>query len=93
MTVNRYKGIYSKRYVILDLAFSLIGLLNSQRPSTLKYDHVYHREDDKSCAWPLYNLVQIFPKALHSDSQGGGDYMTGLVQTSSEETGPDSRSL
>ena len=27
-------------------------------------------------------------KALHSDYQGDGDYMTGLVQTSSEETRP-----
>ena len=26
-----------------------------------------HREDDRSCAWPFYSLVQIFPKALHSD--------------------------
>ena len=30
-----------------------------------------------------------FPKALHSDYQGGGDYMNSLVQTSSEATGHD----
>ena len=53
-----------------------------------------------SCAWPFYSLklVQIFPKALHSDYQGGGDYMTGLVQTSSGGgggggQGPDPRPL
>ena len=45
-------------------------------------------EDYRSCAWPFYSLLHIFPKALHSDLQGGGDYTTGLVQTSSDETRP-----
>ena len=49
-------------------------------------------EDDMSCAWPFYSLVQIFPKALHSDWQGDGDYMTGLVEAASEETRPQSSS-
>ena len=37
-------------------------------------------------AWPYYGLVQIFPRALHSDQQGGGDYLMELFQTSSEGT-------
>ena len=41
-----------------------------------------------SCAWPFYSLVQIFPKALYFDEKGNGDYMTGLVLTSSEDTRP-----
>ena len=41
----------------------------------------------------ITSLVQIFPKALLSYKQGGGDYMTGLVQTSSEETRFDPRPL
>ena len=33
-----------------------------------------HREDDRSCAWPFFNLEQIFPKALDSDYKGRGLY-------------------
>ena len=51
-----------------------------------------HREDNRFCAWFFYSLLQIFPKALHSDKQGGGDCMTGLVKTSSVETMPRSPS-
>ena len=40
----------------------------------------------------FYSLVQIFPNALHSDKQGVGDFMSGLVQTTSEETMPRSSS-
>ena len=47
-----------------------------------------------SSRW-LYNVclvlypssrVKIFPRAFYSDKQGDGDYMTALVQTSSEDT-------
>ena len=41
------------------------------------------------CAWPFYSHVQTFSTALHSDQQGGGDFLTGLVQTSLEGQGPD----
>ena len=51
-----------------------------------------YQEDDRSCDWSFYSLVQIFPKALHSDKQGDWDYMTGFVQTSKEETRPRSSS-
>ena len=50
------------------------------------------REDDRSCAWTFYNLVHTIPEAFHSDGQGDGDYITGLVQTS-EATGSWSRPL
>ena len=62
--------------------FLLVGFGNSQTPSTTTVWPSDHREDYRSCAWPFYSLVRTFPKALHSDWQGGGDYMTGLVQTS-----------
>ena len=45
-----------------------------------------HREDYRSCAWSIDSLVHIIPSALQSHLQGGWDYMTGLVQTSSEAT-------
>ena len=48
-------------------------------------DHWGHK---RSWAWSLYSLVQILPRALHSDKQGDGDYVTGLVLTSSEEIRP-----
>ena len=47
--------------------FVLSGSKYSQTPSTSTVWPIDHREDDRSCAWPLYSLVQIFPKALHSD--------------------------
>ena len=43
-----------------------------------------HREEDRSCAWSFYSLVQIFPKALH---WRWGLY-DGNFQTSLEETRP-----
>ena len=45
-----------------------------------------HQESNTPCSWSLYSHVQTFPEALHSDRQGGEDYMTGLVQTSTEAT-------
>ena len=47
--------------------FNLVGLENSQTPSTSKVWPSDHREHDRSCAWPFYSLVQIFPKALYFD--------------------------
>ena len=47
--------------------FHLVGFENSQTPSTTTVWPSDHREDYRSCAWPLYSLVQTFPKALHSD--------------------------
>ena len=49
--------------------FRFVGLENtgSQTPSTSKVWPSDRQEDDRSCAWPFYSLVQIFPKALHSD--------------------------
>ena len=42
----------------------LLSLLVPMDPTVWPNDH---REDYKSCAWPLYSFVQTFPKALHSD--------------------------
>ena len=47
--------------------FHLVGFENSRTPSTTTVWPSDHREDYRSCAWPLYSLVQTFPKALHSD--------------------------
>ena len=47
--------------------FHLVGFENSQTPSTTTVWPSDHREDYRSCAWPLYSPVQTFPKALHSD--------------------------
>ena len=47
--------------------FRLFVIENSQTPSTSKVWPSDHREDDRSCAWPFFSLVQIFPIALHSD--------------------------
>ena len=40
---------------------------NSETPSTSSVWPSDHREDYRSCARPFYSLVQIIPKALHSD--------------------------
>ena len=47
--------------------FHLVGLENSETPSTSSIWPSDHREDYRSCARPFYSLVQIIPKALHSD--------------------------
>ena len=44
--------------------FCLVGFENSKTHSTSKVWSKDHREDDRSCTWPFYSLVQIFPKAL-----------------------------
>ena len=79
---------YKLRRVKCEANFVSSGSKNSQTPSTSKVWPSDHRNDDRSCTWSFYSLVQIFPKALHCDKQGGGDYMTGFVQKSSEETRP-----
>ena len=73
--------------------FLLIGLQNSQTPLTSKVWPSGHLKYYKSCVWPFYKRAQICPRASHSDLQDDRDYMTGLVQTSSEETRPWSSSL
>ena len=63
-------------------------------PSDWVYDPVIiERTRCLNYAWPFYSFIQIFPMALHSDQQGGGDYTSGLVQASSEEKKPLSLSL
>ena len=47
--------------------FHLVRLENSETPSTSSVWPSDHREDHRSCARPFYSLVQIIPKALHSD--------------------------
>ena len=47
--------------------FHLVGLENSETPSTSSVWPSDHREDYRSCARSFYSLVQIIPKALHSD--------------------------
>ena len=61
--------------------------LESKMPSMTKVWPSDHREGDRVWAWPrpLQPCIDIF-KALHSNHQGGGDYMTWGVQTSLEET-------
>ena len=46
--------------------FYLVGLKNSQTSSTTVWP-IDHREDYRSCAWPVYSLAHTFPKVLHSD--------------------------
>ena len=64
--------------------FCLVGLEIVERLRRRKYDPVII---EKMINFVLA-LLQIFSKALHSDYQGGWDYMTGLFQTSSEERRP-----
>ena len=45
----------------------LVGLENSETPSTSSVWPNDDREDYRSCARPFYSLVQIIHKALHSD--------------------------
>ena len=49
--------------------FHLVGLENNEMPATSSVWPNDHREDYtcRSCARPFYSLVQISPKALHSD--------------------------
>ena len=46
------------------IQFRLVGLENSQMPSTSKVWPSDHRDNDMFCAWPFYSLIQIFPKSL-----------------------------
>ena len=51
-------------------------------PLTTNVYLIDHREGYRTGFWPFYNLVQIFSRALHFDSQDDGDFLTGLVQIS-----------
>ena len=49
------------------------GVSVSCLASHTRYSYATHKirnsnkQEDMSCAWPLYRLVQVFPEALHSD--------------------------
>ena len=58
---------YKQRSVKCECECRLVGLENSQTPSTAKVRPSDHREDVRSCALPFYSLVKIFPEALHSN--------------------------
>ena len=82
----------SLRRVRCEANFVSSGSKIVKRLGSRKFDLLIIERDYRSCAWPFYSLVQIFPNALHSDLQGDWDYMTLFVQTSSEETRPRSSS-
>ena len=48
--------------------------------------------DYRSCAWPFYNLVQIFPRALHSN-KAVGTIWRDLSKPPQRIQGPDPRPL
>ena len=47
--------------------FHLVGLENSLTAFTSTVWPSDHEEDDKSCAWSFYNLVQAVLEAFYSD--------------------------
>ena len=51
--------------------FHLVGLEDSETPSTSAVWPSDHRKDDMYCAWPLYSLVQIFSVALWTNKTVG----------------------
>ena len=60
--------VYKIWRVKCEASFVSSGSKIVKRLRRRKYDPVIiDREDDRSCAWPFYILVQIFPKALRSD--------------------------
>ena len=59
--------VYKLRRVRCEANFVSSGSKIVKRIRRRKYDTIGHREDDRSCVWPFYSIVQIFPKALHSD--------------------------
>ena len=75
---------FLKRYIV---RFSRLVSLNCLSCRVVLVIHVCKTNDHRDayiyCASPLYNLLQSFPQALHSDKPGGG-YMTDIVQPSSE---------
>ena len=58
--------VYKLRRVKCEANFVSSGSNIVKRLRRRKYDPVII-EDDMSCVWPFYSLVQIFPQALHSD--------------------------
>ena len=52
-------------------AFHLVGLENCYTASTSTVWSSEHREDQRPCAWPFYNLVQTVSESLHYYLQVG----------------------
>ena len=73
--------------------FHLVGLENSETPSTSSVWPSDHREDYRSCARPFYSLVQIIPKALHSANKAVGTIWRALSKPPQRRQGPDPRPL
>ena len=59
--------VYKLRRVKDTPNFISSGSIIVNTPSTMTVWPIDHREDYRSCALPLYSLVQTFSKALHSD--------------------------
>ena len=62
-----YGDLIDKLRRVKHTEFHLVGFENSLMPSTTTVWPIDHRENYRSCAWPIYSLVQTFPKALPSD--------------------------
>ena len=45
----------------------MIGIENSEKPSTSSVWPSDHRKEYRYCAWSFYSLVQNIPKALYTD--------------------------
>ena len=73
--------------------FRLAGPENCKTPSTTKAWQSDHREDYRSCALPFCSLVQILPRTLHSDWQGGGTIWLDLSKDPERRRGTDPRPL
>ena len=69
LVMFRSKNICQKESLTrsFTVIFYLVGIENSQTPSTTTVWPSDHREDYRSCAWPFYSLVRTFPKAMPSD--------------------------
>ena len=55
--------------------FHLVGFENSQTPSTTTVWPIDHREDERSCDWPIYSLVQydaIHPTVVSENNSWSG---------------------
>ena len=57
----------SMRWVRCEANFVSSGSKIVKRLRRRKYEPIDHREYYRSCTWSFYSLVQIFPRALHSD--------------------------
>ena len=70
----------------------LIGLENSETPSTSTVWPSDHREDYMSCAWPFYILVQIIPYKRCANKAVGAIWRA-LSKPPKRRQGPDPRPL